>query len=390
MVLADTSICIACHGPIDCNSGRHVLSIAKELASFGFGITLCVPARSTDISFTDHGFKLYTFHEYLHLPDVQSPSFVYFWTPRMIMLNFYEALCVRFMKKIPYVVHLEDNERWLFVKSTKVTEFEYDEILEGRRSFDTHANLSHPFYSKNFINSAAGITALVDTLLEDLSAEQQKTVFWPGYDKIFEDYSYTNRLILRNKLGIYTNTYLTAYTGNVHASNVDEVRSLYRAVARVNRMGLSLKLLRTGIDFVGLQSQSEDCDLYEHAVDLGLQPLERLPAIMQAADILVQPGCADDWNRYRVPSKLPEFLVSCRPVVLPRANIGTVLEHTKNALVYDTVTTDTIVQAFLEYLPQKDTLDKIGVRGGVFARRELSWKKAGTKIANLFAELTTA
>ena len=48
----------------------------------------------------------------------------------------------------------------------------------------------------------------------------------------------------------------------------------------------------------------------------------RLPALLRLADVLVQPGESNRFNTHRLPSKLPEFLASGRPVIMPRANLG--------------------------------------------------------------------
>ena len=43
----------------------------------------------------------------------------------------------------------------------------------------------------------------------------------------------------------------------------------------------------------------------------------------------------DDFNRYRLPSKLPEFLAMGRPVMLPHCNIGHDLEDGEDALLLE-------------------------------------------------------
>ena len=50
--------------------------------------------------------------------------------------------------------------------------------------------------------------------------------------------------------------------------------------------------------------------------------LAEIPGYLALADAFVQPGAPDDFNRYRLPSKLPEFLAMGRPVILPHCNIG--------------------------------------------------------------------
>ena len=62
--------------------------------------------------------------------------------------------------------------------------------------------------------------------------------------------------------------------------------------------------------------------LREGVLELGSVGWREIPGYLALADAFVQPGAADDFNRYRLPSKLPEFLAMGRPVVLPDCNIG--------------------------------------------------------------------
>jgi len=148
-------------------------------------------------------------------------------------------------------------------------------------------------------------------------------------------------------------------------------------------MGLPIKLIRTGIDYTPLTPMGEDL-LRQHSIELGMVPRDDLPLLVQAADILVQPGLVDEWNRYRVPSKLPDFLVSGRPVLLPRVNLGTVLKHGWNALVVEDANAEHIAKTFLEWLPFSSRLKAIGYEGSRFAQNILSWEKASATIADLY------
>ena len=70
-------------------------------------------------------------------------------------------------------------------------------------------------------------------------------------------------------------------------------------------------------------------------IELGWVARRHIPELLAAADVLVQPGRPDDFNDYRFPSKVPEFLASGRPVVLPRTNIGLHLRDRREALLLD-------------------------------------------------------
>ena len=114
---------------------------------------------------------------------------------------------------------------------------------------------------------------------------------------------------------------MLVYAGNVHGSNAAEMRSLYLAVAAVNRTAGRCRLVRLGRDFVRFV-EPELRELHDHVIHLPLLPRSEVARYMRLADVLVQPGRADAFNDYRFPSKLPEFLACGRPVVLPATNLG--------------------------------------------------------------------
>ncbi len=64
-------------------------------------------------------------------------------------------------------------------------------------------------------------------------------------------------------------------------------------------------------------------------------PGSEVPGYLALADAFVQPGAPDEFNRYRLPSKLPEFLAMGRPVILPRCNIGNELSDRENAMLLE-------------------------------------------------------
>lgn len=377
-------IWLACHGPLSCNSGNHVRPLAAGLARRGFTVSICVPERSSDEGPLDPQVPLITFAEAVGA-TVRRPDLVHLWTPRERMRRFLEAIRRRF-GPVPHVVHLEDDEAVVLGQQLRLAAHEIDDVADGLRPLDVPDHLSHPRHARELLAGAAGITALIESLVADVSAGRPTAVFRPGFDPGFAGPRPEASCAVRRRLGIADGTLLTVYTGNVHASNVDEVRSLYLAVALANRTGLPMTLVRTGIDHVPLADHGL-ADLRRHAIELGCVPRAELPDLVCAADVLVQPGRIDDWNAGRVPSKLPEWLVSGRPVILPRTNLGADLTHGKNAIVLDDATAATIVAAFHEWLPQRDRLDAIGAAGRDYALAKLTWDHAADVVAAFLASL---
>jgi glycosyltransferase involved in cell wall biosynthesis len=302
------------------------------------------------------------------------------------MRHFHEAVCRRFAVQVPHVVHLEDNENILLAQQMRLTAAEIDDVRDGLRPLDVPDHLTHPLHGARLLATARGVTALVEPLVAGLPAGLPVAVFHPGYDPMFAPPRPDAARAVRARLGLAAERHVVTYTGNVHASNVDEVRSLSIAVALANRMGCPLTLIRTGVDHVPLTDHGGDV-LHEHVIALGTVPRGDLPDLVHAADLLVQPGRVDAWNSCRFPSKLPDFLVSSRPVILPRVNLGTLVEHGREAIVLPEATAEPIARAMIEWLPQRERLEAIGQAGGAFARRELTWERAADAVAGLYARL---
>jgi glycosyltransferase involved in cell wall biosynthesis len=382
-------IWMACHGPLSCNSGHHVRALAIDIANRGFRTTIVVPERSSNDGSLPRSISLHTYDEVIRQPADGPPSLLHVWTTREGMRMFHRDLCCRFGEHIPYVVHLEDNETLLLQQQMRLSEADVADIRVGLRPLSVPPHLTHPQHGERFMAAAAGVTALLESLVGHLPTAMPTAVFWPGFDPIFARPRPAAGSEVRRRFGIPSDCFLTAYTGNVHDSNVEEVRSLYISIAVINRMGIPVKLIRTGRDYVPLTQHGHE-DLAAHVITLGMVSREELADITHAADILVQPGRADDWNAFRVPSKLPDFLASGRPVMLPLVNLGVVLDHGRNAIVLAEATAETIARGLLEWLPQRDRLAALGAAGAEFATDHLTWDNAADKVALLYHRLITA
>ncbi len=111
--------------------------------------------------------------------------------------------------------------------------------------------------------------------------------------------------------------------------------SLYLAVKLLQRRGRPVQLVRLGdTEFGGVDPRAFGA-LRDGVFELGPIPWREIPGYLALADAFVQPGAPDDFNRYRLPSKLPEFLAMGRPVILPHCNIGHDLTHGENALLLE-------------------------------------------------------
>lgn len=370
------------------NSAMHIFSLANELAALGVSSLVCVPGDPATVS--RHGvprFRVSGYDDAVQeagrFPDGRGPDLVHAWTPRECVRTVAETLSRRFA--VPCVVHLEDNEEVLleddlagvpFAEVSRLPAALLDQLVPVSRY--------HPRHGRRFIAAAAGVTALMDRLLEAAPARTPTLVFWPGYDEAFDVPGAAGGY--RRTIGVPADAALLVYTGNVHASNAGEVTSLVLAVHALRRRGRAVVLAKTGTDFVPVP-------LYEEGigqgaiVDLGFLPREDVPRLVHDADVLVQPGRPGRFNDYRFPSKLPEFLVSGRPVVLPATNVGRFLQDGAECVLLHEGHALEIAARVEPLLGDAAARARIGAAGREFARRELRWPRAAAALRDFYDEV---
>jgi glycosyltransferase involved in cell wall biosynthesis len=350
------------------NSAFHVFSIAKELERRGWFPAIAVPrgARGVrDLGGAD--FRVLTYRSArrsgLTFPDGNGPDLVHAFTPRQHVRNLTLNLVDRY--GCPYVVHLEDNE--FAVRGAVASD--YDVVALD-----------------SFVAGAAGMTVVIDRLLELKPADMPAAIIWPGYDVAIERPRRARDLVRRD-LSLRKEQLAVLYPGNVHDVNLDEVRSLYEAMQSLRASGRDVVLVKSGWNRV---DPSLLPSLGAGICDLGWISRRRIPELLGAADVLVQPGSPGPFNDYRFPSKLPEFLASGRPVVLPRSNIGLHLDDEVEAMVLDHGGAEEISEKVAALADDPELRAQMGKRGRAFALRELQWSTNVGEVVAVYEALPVA
>ena len=359
------------------NSAVHVHHFANSLVEQGLHCVVAVPQNKETIAVLGrHLYQTVEFEEIHQLanvfPNGKGPEIVHAWTPREVVRLYCEQLREHYDFKL--LIHLEDNEEHILEKSLQKP---YKELRQHCPDL-IPLHLSHPLNYHTFLETADGVTLIVDRLQEFVSDQTPTLMLYPGAD--------TACFFPRERdaefaalLGIPLNSTVLCYTGNVHPANAHEVRSLYLATAMLNREGYPTVLIRTGQgDFNSLGE--DDRWLKRYAIELGFVERDRLPDILALADVLVQPGRSDAFNDYRFPSKIPEFLAMGKPLILPAANIGLRMEHKRDALVLPIVDALHIVESVKLLLGDKELYDTLSYGSLNFAKKHLSWSKSSENL----------
>ncbi|MEW6287167.1 MAG: glycosyltransferase family 4 protein [Chloroflexota bacterium] len=369
---------------LDSNSGIHIFNLANQLSKRGVTCTVCVPNHKERADVLgNRNFEVQTFEEAKRLMQTERADLIHAWTPRENVRKMVEVLASGY--GAPYVVHLEDNEEAILESNLGMPLKTLLQLPEGRLNSLIPEHLSHPIRYRQFLKNAQGVTMVMDTLQAFGPENEAKVVIWPGYEEELQWHRPPDH-VLRQRLGIAPQENVVVYTGNVHNANHREVFSLYLAVGLLNRRGVPTRLVRTGTDYVRLHDKHLKM-LERYCISLGHLPRTDLPALLSIADALVQPGKADAFNMYRFPSKLPEYLASGKPVLLPAVNIGRFLKDEEEAILLKEGNALEIAQKLEALFPDRPRRERIGEGGRLFAEKNLKWSLGAEKLLAFYENL---
>ena len=375
------------HHHLDSNSGIHIFNLANKLSEFGVKCTVCVPDQKETASLLGKlNFEIFNLDEIIRFIQPGQVDLIHTWTPRERVRLMTETLTKKF--NVPYIVHLEDNEDAIIQSSLDMPLPDLINLPEARLNALIPNHLSHPIYYKQFIQKARGLTMVMDTLQEFGPEVEAKEVIWPGYEEELQWHRPAD-VSLRQQFQINPDEYVVVYTGNVHHANRQEVFSLYLAVGLLNRRGISTKLIRTGTDYVTLYDDSLNM-LNQFCISLGHVPRTDLPGLLSLSDVLVQPGKLDVFNKFRFPSKLPEYFASGKPVLLPNINIGRFIKDGEEGILLQQGNALEIAQQLETLFSNHGRRKKIGNGGRLFAENNLKWSQSAKKLQAFYRHILNA
>lgn len=376
-------------GDFESNNALHVIALATHLTHVGHCCIIAAePPLETLRTHEDPVFAGCTHDEARNrtptFTDGRGPDIVHAWTTRENV----RKVCTHVLPEsgARLVIHLEDNEAHVLSRFMNRSLEELRSLPAAEAGAILPSNASHPLLAETFLASADSVTLIVDRLRDFVPEAMPTLTFWPAADeRYFFPRPRPDRF--RAAMGLGTSHTVLFYHGNVHPANVEEMRSLYEAVARLNETGTAVTLIRAGrnfCDFPGnLAARTSNCVL-----ELGQIAHHRhLPELMALADFFVQPGEPDSFNNYRFPSKLPEFFAIGRPVILPRTNLGLSLEHGRNAFVLDKADASGITDAIRTLRADPILAQRLAEGAREFAAAHFSWPRSARLLSDFYGSV---
>ena len=379
------------YGRFDSNSGGHVANFANRLADLGHRVAVFSegdPKGAAD-------FGPVRFHTaprdalvrdaaralaFDGRPARPGDTVLHGWTPRESVRKALGA--ARRLGAFRTLIHLEDDERILTAAHLGRSWDDLRALPAAELDPLMAPSLSHPHRLKNLLTAADGVTAIAAPLFD--LAGRSGLLLRPGTDA---PPARPDLEALRARLGVGPGTRLIVYPGNMHPANRAEVLSLYVAVLLLRRRGHDVTLIRTGEDYGPPADVSYDHLKGVVSKELGHVPRALVLELTGAADLLIQPGPADAFNRSRLPSKLPEFFASGRPVILPAANLGLEVRDGAEALVSRRGDGFELADLAALLLDDPERADAVGEAGRRFGARTLDWTRSTAALEGLYRTL---
>ncbi len=380
------------YGDFAANSALQVAHLANQLKQRGHDVAVAVPTGLPSLNAIHRvDFTPVEFSDLLAnknpFRNQQGPDVIHAWTGRESIRNFLNQYRPRH-PQARLMVHLEDHETHLAEAALGAT----TEALGGLSDAELDARcglaVTHPRKGPALVRSANAVTTIIDTLFVHAPAELPKHFIWPAADPAFF-VPQPKREQLKAELGWPENALVLFYHGNTHAANAAEMRSLYLAVALLNRQGVPARLVRCGHDSVSFLGE-DDSWIRPWVLPLGHVRQSHMPRLMAVADAFVQPGIPGRFNDYRFPSKLPEFFSIGRPVILPRTNLGLKVQHLQDAYVLDRADGESIAAALIHLRNDPALSARLSAGSVAYARRHFSWAESARRLETFYQQVIDA
>jgi glycosyltransferase involved in cell wall biosynthesis len=309
------------------------------------------------------------------------------WTPREVVRAATERAAAAL--DAPYVVHLEDNEEHLLSAALKTPYEELRHLPEERFDRVATEELIHPARYPRLMDGATAVTMITEELDEFNFAQRPHLVSRPGvdHDRFRPD---LEPAVSRETLGLRPDDFVLVYHGIGHFANQRELFSLYLAVKLLERRGRRVRLVRLGSTKLGGVDPRTFQALMQGVPDLGDVPWRQIPGYLALADAYVQPGAPDEFNRYRLPSKLPEFFAMGRPVILPACNLGNELVDGEDVLLLREGDALEIAARLEQLLDDHELAARLGARARRLALERLDWSQNARRLAEFYREQLAA
>lgn len=362
------------------NSTEHTVAFATGLAQLGCSV--CV-AINTGGAF-NAGFAFFAAEPDGQLrplgasEPLKPADVVHVWTPRAPIWRFLQ----QFRRLIggALVLHFEDDETEvlrLFGAGSFPTERFSRAQLRARRLEDW----THPVLTNCLAQAVDGITILSPELAAHLPQDSAHLLITPPLPP-----TWWSPIPASAGLPDFNEEVSVIYAGGLHAAMADDFFELCRAIRLLRDRGRPVRLLRSGPE-VPRELLETGASLAREFRDLGFLPLDSLRALLARATVLVQPGAPTKFNRGRLPAKIPPYLASGTPVVMPAIYAWLGVRNREHAAMFCRGNASDIADAIESVLSDRPSARAMAARAAAFARERFAPRRCCAPLLGFYESL---
>ncbi|MDD5556445.1 MAG: glycosyltransferase family 4 protein [bacterium] len=326
------------------------------------------------------------------------PDIIHAWTPRSIPAR--AALELKLRTGARLIVHYEDDEDSIYrheFPGSPSLRLRYALKILTQPVYDPDEPLSNLWYWKHPLiswlanNLANRFTALSPALRDMLVRKWGKGthLIYPGVD-LGRFRPGAAPLPVSERFGIRGGK-LIIYSGAI--GRIHDFDILLNAMTLLVKAGERVCLLQLGRQEwrgTGVESLIASLGLRDNVILGGAVPHKDIPGYLAAADILVHPSRDNSFNRYRLPSKIPEYLAMGKPTVLSHTGIGEMFQDRSEVLKTYSDDPSELAERIRELLADGSLRALLGANARACAERMFNLKRNAALLRDIYEDSARA
>lgn len=375
-------------GNFNNNSTEHIGGFAEELIRRGHDCIAAVPDLASAPLPPTANYRGASYAMAIHpsalFRNKKPADIIHAWTPREgVRRLVFDILHHEYAK---VVVHLEDNESVISERCMGKTRSELVNLTDADLRDQPFPIFTHPIRGPSFLSFADGITLITDSLSTFVPAGVKHCTIRPIVDfNVFHPQEPDQ--LLRKQFAIAENEKVLYYPGGVTPANKQDTLELYQAVVLINQLGIPCKLIHSGHFTKECVSRYATPEMARFVIPAGHVDRALVPKLLALADVVVQPGKTDQFNRLRLPSKIPQFLAMGRPAIIPNTNIAQHLNNGENVLLMEHGDPGEIASLCKRIFENPSLAKKLGENAALFAKTHFDAKSCCDTLLEFYEEV---
>ena len=232
---------------------------------------------------------------------------------------------------------------------------------------------------------AAGVTAIstdLDRRLEEQGVPESKRMILPPGANL-NLIRPVEKIQARDELRLPRDAHIVAFSG--YAPYDQEF--LIQAVSAFLRKDREIIVISSGVVIPHLSKLTKELGQGERILQFGTLPLDKMGALLGAADLLMLPYLNTPVNRGRFPNKFGDYMAAGRPVITHRTGDLAELVEREDLGILSSEDPETFVEDGVRLLDSPSDCERMGVNARRFAERQWNWDLQAQQVNDFYIRI---